>query len=367
MIAKRIVCLVLFFVVVVAFLLLHESPTQVEGTKENAIEEDSSAQEKVAIETLGPVDSLHADVIDEAEAAGLSDDQLQNVRSNTGKIAALARIMNYPIKFYGRVVDLEGNPVINADVNYSAFNSFFEDSEAQTTNSDKEGYFSINDIQGGSLYVRVAKEGYYQIEESKKNFGYAVPGDNPPADNPDNPAIFKLRKHGKAEPLIRYEYSWGIPRDGTPVKVDLIEGKPNRHSKSVSDNEASIIIRAWSPDEKRGPNDQKAPYAWKLEISAPSGGFIDQRGQFNFIAPEMGYTETLTFEMSEGISSWDDWEHDVSKKVFAKLKDGNYARLFLYYRPSTRKSGDTFRVESYTNPSGSRNLEYDPGLNVPAQ
>lgn len=362
--AKRIGFFVVFCVVIVVFLLLYDNPTRIEGTKENEIEEKPSTQEKVSMETLGPVDSLHADVIAEAEAAGLSDDQLQNVRSNVGGIAALARIMNYPIKFYGRVVDLEGNPVINADVKYSAFNSFFEETNTQTSNSDEKGYFAISDIQGGSLYVRVAKEGYYQIEESKGHFGYAVPGENSAADNPANPAIFKLRKHGKAESLVKYEYSWGIPRDGTSVKIDLVEGKPSRRSESVSIEEASIIVRAWSPIEKRGPNNQKKPYAWKFEISAPNGGFIERRDQFDFIAPEMGYAETLTFEMSGGITNWDNWEHDVSKEVFAKLKDGNYARLFFYYRPSTRKNGDTFRIESYTNLSGSRNLEYDPSLEL---
>jgi len=228
-----------------------------------------------------------------------------------------------------------------------------------------DGYFSINDIKGGSINVRVSKEGYYQVDESRRSFGYAVPSDNPAADDPNNPAIFKLRKHGEAEPLVVFGQQWGrswsIPRDGSAVGFDLIEGR------IVSSQDAHIVVRAWSPDKKRTVRQGAEPYPWKFEMTAPNGGFVERTGQFDFVAPESGYLETFSFEIPDGISSWDEWRHEISKEVFAKLNDGNFARFFFRYRPSSNQSGDSFKIYSFTNPSGSRNLEYDPSLEVPNQ
>jgi hypothetical protein len=347
----------------VTFLLLRYFSPQVENVLISEAIEESSELEETTSEESDSVDPLHAEVIAEAEAAGLSGDQLENVRSNADKIAALARIMSHSIEFYGKVVDLEGNPVTNAEVTYSAFNRFFENSKAQTTISDAEGYFAINDIKGGSIYVRVAKDGYYKIKESERSFGYAVPDENPAADDPNNPAIFKLRKHGKAEALIKFGERWGrawsIPRNGNASGFDLIQGK------EVSSSDGHIIVRAWSPDQKRGPNNERMPYSWKFEITAPGGGLIERVDQFNFIAPKSGYAETLTFEMAADAERWNDLGHE--QEVFAKLKDGNYARFLFRYRPSNSKRGDSFTIESYTNPNGSRNLEYDPNLAVTGQ
>lgn len=356
---KRLVLLGVVVLACAAFLLLRDSSESEsemiaeEVTENEAVEEVAEAEE-VIIDEPEPVDPLHSQVIAEAEGAGLSEDQLQSARSNTGKIATLARIMSHPIEFYGKVVDLEGNPVAAAEVTYSAFNRFFDNSEAQTTLADVYGHFAINDIEGGSIYVRVAKEGYYQIDESKRKFGYAVPSSNPAADDPNNPAVFILRKHGVAEYLQRREFINDIPRVGTATGFDLMTGR------KVSSGDSHIIVRAWSPEEKRGPNGERIPYAWRFEISVPNGGLVERTDQFDFIAPESGYTETLSFEMPADAERWNDLGQ--KQEVFAKLKDGNYARLLFHYGPSNSIRGDYLRIESYTNPSGSRNLEYDSNL-----
>lgn len=366
MITKRIVLLGAVVTVCAVFLLLRHDPDpepRVEEAAEEIAPNEVVGEEETLVDESEPVDPLQAEVIAEAEAAGLNEEQLQSVRSNAEKIATLARIMSHPIEFYGKVVDLEGNPVAGAEVTYSAFNRFFDNSEAQTTTSDGNGRFAINDIEGGSIYVRVAKEGYYKIEGSERSFGYAVPDDNPAADDPNNPAIFLLRKHGDAEPLIkfgeRWGRSWSIPRNGNASGFDLIEGR------QTSSNDAHVVVRAWSPEEKRGPNNERIPYAWRFEITVPNGGLIERSDEFDFIAPESGYTETLSFEMPADAERWNDLGHE--QDVFAKLKDGNYARFTFRYRPSKSKAGDSFKIESYTNPSGSRNLEYDPDLEVAGQ
>jgi len=344
--------------VIIALSLIQDQGPDAENSDQKNTTDDSLDPRLDATKDPEPEDPIHSEVIAKAEAAGLSDEQLQNVQSNVGGIGLLARILSQPIEFYGRVVDLDGNPVAHAQVTYSAFNRFFENSPTQTTRSNEDGYFAINDIQGGSIYIRVAKDGYYKIEESERRF------ENPFADDPNNPAILKLRKHGEAQPLVKVGEKWGgpiwaIPRDGSPVGFDLIR------ASRVSLGDGHIVVRAWSPDTKLTVRQGKEPYAWKFEISAPGGGFIERTDQFDFIAPEYGYTETLTFEMSTDNEDWNDY--GIEEEVFAKLKDGNYARLLFRYKPSGSKRGDSFKIYSYTNPSGSRNLEYDPKLEVPSE
>jgi len=363
--ANRLLLLGVGVVVVVCAVLMlprnDSTPQKTEDATEEIIPkeafEDSAETESVSSDKPNPPDPLRADVIAKAEAVGLTEEQLQDVRSNAGSIATLARVFGQSIEFYGRVVDLEGNPVANAKITYSAFNRFFENSPAQTTVTDKKGYFRINDIQGGNIYVRVSKDGYYKIEESERRFA------NDFADDPSDPAILKLRKHGEAEPLVKFGEKWGrpwsIPRNGTAVGFDLVSGKV------VSASEGHIIVRAWSPDTKPTARQGGKPYAWKFEISAPRGGFIERTDQFEFIAPQSGYVETLIFEMPANSERWS--ALGAEEEVFAKLKDDNYARIYFRYRPSSNNKGDSFSLEAYTNPSGSRNLEYDPSLEVPNQ
>jgi hypothetical protein len=50
------------------------------------------------------------------------------------------------------------------------------------------------------------------------------------------------------------------------------------------------------------------------------------------------------------------WQEVVEKKFFLILANRNYARItFRFY-----SYNGVLRLESYVNPSGSRNLEFDP-------
>ena len=281
-------------------------------------------------------------------------------KSNVIKLVQTVRVFSYPIELYGKVVDVEGKPIAGAKVQQSFTGKGCDCPEYLTT--DENGAFYLSG-KGSSVFIRTSKEGYYETEQSKGTIGYTVPSDRPAADDPNNPAIFVLRKHGEAEPLVKFGERWGrawpIPRNGNPVGFDLI-GR-----KQVPASDGHIVVRAWSPDEKRGPNNERIPYAWKFEITAPNGGFIERDNPFDFIAPESGYIETLTFEMLEDAERWNDLGYE--QEVFVKLRDGNFARLLFDYGPSKSKRGDSFTIESYTNPSGSRNLEYDPSLEINSQ
>jgi hypothetical protein len=58
------------------------------------------------------------------------------------------------------------------------------------------------------------------------------------------------------------------------------------------------------------------------------------------------------------------WSSQVEREYFVKLADNRYARLKLTAFAGAR---NFFVLESYLNPSGSRNLEYDAGKQVSAR
>ena len=354
---KRIVFLVTVSAACIWFWLSWNKAPQVKETVTPETVEESSSSDELAIEEPALVDPLHVEVIAEAESAGLSDDQLKSIKNNADKIAQMVRVFSYPIELYGKVVDLEGNPIADAKVKQSFTGKGCDCPEYLTTDENGEFYLSG---KGSSVFIRTSKEGYYETEQSKGTIGYTIPSDRLPADDPNNPAVFKLRKHGEAEYLKKYEFIENIPRNGEFVGFDLISGR------RTSASNGHIVVRACSPDEKRGAKGEHITYAWRFEIIAPEGGFIERVDQFDFIAPKSGYTEILTFEMSAD-ADIAKWKRGVKQEVFAKLNDGNYARLIFHYGSKRGKAGDYLRIESYTNPSGSRNLEYDPSLEINSQ
>jgi hypothetical protein len=82
---------------------------------------------------------------------------------------------------------------------------------------------------------------------------------------------------------------------------------------------------------------------------------MESTNEFDFTAPLDGYRPVDEINMPQ--TTAEKWSNDVAKQYFVKLANGNYA----YVKFRMVAGGDHFCiVESYLNPSGSRNLEFDP-------
>jgi len=89
-------------------------------------------------------------------------------------------------------------------------------------------------------------------------------------------------------------------------------------------------------------------------VSVPDGGLILTDKELDFVAPENGYRASAEITMPADRPNWKD---DVDLKFFYRLRDGRYGRMTF----SMIAGGDHFcLIESFLNPSGSRNLELDP-------
>ena len=260
-------------------------------------------------------------------------------------VAMIEKIFDTPIAFYGRVVDQNGDPVPDADVGYTAADRFNASGSQYTGKSDAAGYFQITRIKGGGLLVGVGKHGYYPVEgKSSQNFGYGMGADSTrkPPPTKDNPAVFVLHKMGATEPLIRVEKNARIPKDGTPVTVDLMTGR-------LSPN-GNLRVEAWTAAPESGRK-----FTWRCRVTVPGGGLVERKGQFDFEAPEDGYEESVDLGMPHDA---EEWTSDQQRDYFVKLPDGRFARVNFRMIAG---GNHYFVMESFLNPKpGSRNLEYDP-------
>ena len=270
----------------------------------------------------------------------------------------LDAILSNEIVFYGQVLDLEGNPVPNAEVKYSSLNSGnFDDvwtkgGSYKYTRTDENGCFEIFDT-GGSLYVRCSHPEYYGSsgpEGSKRKFNYGFQSGDDSVWGSQNPAIFRLRKKGICEPLyyscgkmINQGESWTRLDKGESIVINLAKGVRGESDTSVSVSYESDK----SPEQREG-------YDWEYTLRIPGGGFIEKQKSFDFIAPEEGYKEEVKIGYKKTDEAWCRFKKGF---YFVKFPNGLYGIFEIHAEPG--KKGDfTFRALVNPNPD-SRNLEYE--------
>jgi hypothetical protein len=247
-----------------------------------------------------------------------------------------------PIEFYGKVVDENTNPIEGASVQFQWDESPTVDvARTSVTKSDSDGLFSLQGARGRSLEVSVSKEGYYTSRRDKTGYMFALATEK---FSPSrlNPVIFHLRKKEAGENLIRVKQNYRVPRDGTPVGIDLTTGK------AITEGGGDIVVQCWTDDQGK-QSGQK--YDWRCLVTIPNGGLVLSDEEFPFSAPENGYTPTNEIVMP---ADRPDWRNDVDLKFFYQLPNGHYGRMTF----SMIAGGQHFcMIDSFLNPSGSKNLE----------
>jgi hypothetical protein len=263
-------------------------------------------------------------------------------------VASILGSLATPITFYGKVVDQNGKLVPNVRVGYGLLDKFNASGSTGHQFADETGYFKITGVRGAVIGVTVSKNGYYQIHNvSNQNFAYGIGADSStkPPPTRDNPAVFVLHKMGETEPLIQVSSrTYRIPRDGTPVGVNLETGQRS--------STGHIRVEAWTTDQVK---DAERHHDWRCRISVPGGGLVERKGQFDFEAPRDGYLPSDEIMMPHTAERW---HPDAERDFFLKLPDERYARIKFRM---IAQGDHFFEIESYLNPKvGSRNLEFDP-------
>lgn len=251
------------------------------------------------------------------------------------------------IAFYGKVVDENGNPVSDAKIHFGTTDLSPSGNSSYQRTSAANGLFSISGIRGKLLTVKATKEGYSSSKRDNDSFYYAGQNVNFAPDS-NSPVIFHLRKKGLAEPLTHVEFPgfakyFQLKGNSEPIEFDLINGKP----VPLGQGHIRFVFAAG----ERGRTIKR--FDWKLTLSVPNGGLKATDDEFPYLAPEDGYEESHEIDMPQSSGNW---RSEIQTQYFLKLSNGAYGRI------SFRLLADNgvFRLNSFINPTGSRNLEFDP-------
>lgn len=308
-----------------------------------AVKRDSSPQRAPKVATQ-PTDSS-------VGRAPLEQATSDTAVRRTEAVNKIDGILKTPITFYGRVIDQNGDPVPSADVFYGVLDRFATAGATNQTRTQPDGTFTIKGARGAVLQVGVRREGYYMIDgESASSFAYGVSPDENTKSPPTQfqPAVFKLRKRGFAESLIKLRQNYRIPHNGVPVQVDLSSGKIS--------SSGDLRVEAWTSQDL---HNDRGHYDWRCRISILNGGLVLKAAPFEFQAPTDGYRCCDEMVMPRTAT---DWQPTLKREYFLQLANGRYARMQF----EIFAGGDHFfTVEAYVNPTpGSRNLEFDPAKQI---
>ena len=290
---------------------------------------------------------------------------------NTGDPSFLDLYMT-KMDFWGRVIDQDGNPVVGAAVKMSPASNptpFAFNASNKTYNvvTGSNGEFELLGTRGIKMSVWVEKDGYERVTNpdpvsvyhrsslSTGSFSDVLKNSRSvmPIPTRDSPAIFVLRKKLDADVLNRMDRRrYDLPIDGGPLAIDLSTGEAGGGGGGPV-----VEIRCWATPDKRYGEGRNAPFDWRCEITAPGGGFVRRNDPNRVVAPDGGYGEIAPIEMPGTLpgSEWQSWGDRVP--YWVRLGDGTYARLELNIRVGRK---NLIYVDSWHNPTGSRNLEHDP-------
>jgi hypothetical protein len=245
-----------------------------------------------------------------------------------------------PIEFYGRVLDQDGNPVGGATADIIWTDLSAEGSSHIQTTSDSMGHFSITGVRGKHMTVQVTKEGHYR-ETSKGRSAFEFAGFWEPTyyqPDPNRPIVFYLRKKGEAASLMSSEGKI-IVNFGTQLQIPMPE-------KAGGTNASPVKVTVFENDAKTS--------RWKAQISVDGGGITPALQQFPFEAPQEGYQSSLTLD--QGSEKPPDWQDLFEGGRYYIQTPQGYGILELQQLRGKR----TLRYAIRINPTGSRNLEFNP-------
>jgi hypothetical protein len=226
-----------------------------------------------------------------------------------------------------------------------------------------------NQMGNPELDVSVGKAGYYASRRNRgaNYFKYSQPNfdsyyGNDDYFKPDSnyPVIYYLRKMGiGANSLvtsqfgIREDFDVMVPRDGTPVNIDLLKRKSGSGSLEISQMKPDYpahggIVQNLSPSDRAK---LISATNWSLTMKLNDGGFLEENEEFPFSPPESGYQSVVTYNFNEAQTNW---TTELKKDFYIKF--GN-PPLYGQLEVETSSFQNTVILTYVINPDGSRNLE----------
>lgn len=276
------------------------------------------------------------------------------------RVAILTAVLNAndaDIFFYGRLQDQFSNAVVGATISFAVQYENAADRgvrRGQVT-SDENGFFTISGYRGANLTLTPTAPGYVvATKETTFRYSQISPGFFVP--DAKNPTIVRMWKRQGAERLIHFQAQVHAPLDGTPVSYDLQTGQ---RVQSGGD----IVIRVLSSPAPSF----RDKYDWQVKVDAVNGGLIHSEDDFNemFQAPDVGYQPEFETNYWKNANTW---ATTFNETFYLSSRNGNcYGKVAIEILSDIVKDGQVAVIlNSYTDPTTSRNLEVDQEMVIDA-
>jgi hypothetical protein len=267
----------------------------------------------------------------------------EQVKQEDERLMALAQS---PLLYYGKVVDESNQPIADVQVSYTAHtvNKSREDIfNTGMVKSDGRGIFKIDGINGIGLMLQLSHPNYYLYPDNSTGFDKrSVPRKGYFSDSEEKAELFRMHSKGHPVPLVHRRGSADVPVNGGSASVNFDGTEDSQVIGTLQIEASGNTPKNWSP----------TPYDWSVRLTMSNGGLIESTNQFDFIAPDVGYQQSIEIDMTKDQQGWSD---SVSKSYFVKLSNG-YARMEIHIRAKTPLY---VSLDYYFNPDGSANLEPD--------
>lgn len=262
--------------------------------------------------------------------------------------------LNVPIAFYGRVIDQSDEPVVGANIELqiqqivrTRSDMTVNVGEPETPITDNDGRFELIGKKGLMVAIdTIKKEGYQLSENAKRHFPY---NSETPAPDPGSPAVFRMWKKQGADRLEVGDEIYGLVPNGRQNTLNFLA-----HTKTEGvQPEGDLIVSVQRPEHVA----PKEKYDWSCTFQVTGGGLVESSDEFFNLAPETGYQPRIEVHMD---ADEPNWAPNVKKKFYLQSRGGSlYGHLEIELVAQYRDKSALW-IKYFVNPTGSRNLEYDP-------
>lgn len=276
-----------------------------------------------------------------------------NHADNTGsqlkllKMIEFRRSLDKPINYYGKVIDLQGRPIKN--VNVEVHISRASGKKIIKYSTDADGRFIISGIDGSDLAVEnLLAQGYAYLAENRNNGHDLYENDGSKVITENNPVIFTMRKKEQPTVVVEGHISAVFAKDVKYYDVDLVEmiDEGPYNLKRYHGPYAHVDIR--TRIEYSADTDS---YTFILETPDSNSGIIELN-QALYVPPDRGYKTPYKIVVPKG--------QQKETFLYVKSRGGQvYSKLDIKFVPAVKDDKIYWAAEAHTNPIGERNLDFD--------
>lgn len=274
--------------------------------------------------------------LDQLEMGKLREDP-EYTRKETEKRETLLKEYNnaeVDIEFYGKLVDIYGNPVIDTNIYYSIKN---QQADTGKVVSDSSGYFTIKG-KGHQLS--------FSYPENAQNTRWKINGS---FDYSEYYAGVNAHKPDKSKPvdIVCLDQSIQYIILSKNFYFVWTDGEQIYH---LINNDLGID-ETFSFSGTREPAVEGERFSWKVILKSKNKILYKSDKKLN-LAPASGYTDEIVFEMNKDETRWfDSMDYE---DLYVRFKNGKYAKLQVKIDMSQRDR--PFQMKFSVNPNGDREV-----------